>query len=79
MTLQNLYSLSIIFRLARMVLIFLVSINGACVAIRLFHFDFSRELLIDTTFVALYAVLIIFSTDMIKNVSTKITTNEFQK
>lgn len=72
MTLQNLYSLQIIFRLARLVLIFLAAVDAICIVIRLLDLDFSRGLLIDATFVALYIVLLIISTNIIKYASDKI-------
>jgi hypothetical protein len=61
------------------VFIFLAAVDAICIVIRLLDLDFSRGLLIDITFVALYAVLIIFSTDMIKNVSDKIAHGKTQE
>ena len=76
MTLQNLYSLGIIFRLLRMVLVFLAAVDVICVVIRLLDLDFSRGMLIDVTFVALYSLLLIISTNIIKYVSGKISHHE---
>ena len=72
MTLRTLYSLRIFFRVLRMVLIFFAVVDGAGVAIGIFHREFNRDLLIYAIWTALYALLIIFSTEAMRIVSEKI-------
>jgi hypothetical protein len=75
MTLKTLYSLRIFFRVMRMALIFFAAIDGAGVVIGLFHREFNRDLLICATWTALYALLIIISTEAMRTISEKISKN----
>jgi hypothetical protein len=78
MTLQNLYSIRIIFRLLRMVLVFLVVVEGICAVNRLLSSDIGRGLLINGIFIAFYSLSIIVSTRIIENVSGKISLRQIK-
>lgn len=73
MTLKNLYSLRIFFRLLRMILAFFALVDGIIVIIGLSKLEFGRELLIYATWTALWTLLIIPLADAIRAVSDKIT------
>jgi len=78
MTLQNLYSLRIIFRLLRMMLAVFAAVDGVIVIIGLINLEFGRDLLIYATWTALWIVLIIPSTKAMRIVSDKISHYEAQ-
>ena len=78
MTLQNLYSLQIIFRLLRMVLAVFAAVDGVIVVIGSINLEFNRDLLIYAVWTALWIVLIIPLTKAMRIVSEKISHYEAQ-
>lgn len=76
MTLQNLYSLRIFLRLARLLFLFFVVVDGVIVIIGSANLEFNRDLLIYTLWTALWIVLTFPLTEALNNVSDKISNYE---
>lgn len=72
MSLQKLYSLRIFFRLLRMILAFFALVDGAIVIIGLFKLELGRDLLIYAVWTALWVLLAILSTEVMRVISEKI-------